>query len=81
MQTGKMRLESTHPSPACDGSNLLRAICGDRPVEGSEQVTAGCCIVMVGGTDEFQERDVGKSRRLLHEPSFAAHRDAIAWRK
>jgi hypothetical protein len=36
---------------------------------------------MLDRTGELEERDVWKRDRLLDEPSFAAHRDAIAGRK
>jgi hypothetical protein len=54
---------------------------GDYPVEGGEQPAAPSCGVKISCTDELEKRDVTKRRRLLHEPSFPASRDAIAGRK
>jgi hypothetical protein len=71
----------THPTPPRDGSNFLRAIGCDWPIEGSKQTAPPSGGVMICRMGELEERDVGERRRLLHEPSFAAHCDAIAGRK
>ena len=81
MQASKMSVQPTHPIPACDRTEFLRAMCRDWPVKRGKETASPRCGVMLDRTGELEERDVWKRDRLLDEPSFAAHRDAIAGRK
>ncbi len=76
-QIGSLRVQVAHPLSSRRRSDSVSASCRDRAVEWSEQAAAAERSLLVG-VGQVEQRDVGERRRLLHDPSFASHRDAIA---
>ena len=69
-----------HPSPPRHCADSRAATRRDRPVERSEQAAAATLRWLVRA-DQAEQGGFGKRRRLLHDPAFSAHRDAIAGSK
>ena len=76
-QIGSLRVQVAHPLSSRRRSDSVSASCRDRAVEWSEQAAAAERSLLVG-VGQVEQRDVGERRRLLHDPSFASHRDAVA---
>jgi hypothetical protein len=76
--SGAERMKVIHPAARRCCADAWSAADDDRPVEWCEQLAAPrrAGFVRRGETEECR---VSERRRLLNDPSFAPHHDAVAW--